>query len=88
MTRLPQIPVSPTNRQVLDIVFALLSFLIKRPFLAIGAMSWAFIKTMKEFPGQSYVEILRRTRALLSQKYAQIPQLSVCLLVFYHFDFV
>jgi hypothetical protein len=40
-------------------------------------MSWAFIKTMKEFPGQSYVEILRRTRALLSQKYAQIPQLSV-----------
>jgi len=42
-----------------------------------GAMSWAFIKTMREFPGQSYVDILRRTRALLSQEYAQIPQLSV-----------
>jgi len=42
-----------------------------------GAMSWAFIHTMKQYPGQSYVEILQRTRALLSQKYAQIPQLSV-----------
>ncbi|KAF8313385.1 peptidase C14, caspase domain-containing protein [Amanita rubescens] len=42
-----------------------------------GAMSWAFINTMREFPGQSYVEILRRTRVLLSQEYDQIPQLSV-----------
>jgi len=42
-----------------------------------GAMSWAFIHTMREFPGQSYVEILQRTRALLSPKYSQIPQLSV-----------
>jgi len=42
-----------------------------------GAMSWAFIKSMKEFPGQSYVQILQRTRALLSPKYSQIPQLSV-----------
>jgi hypothetical protein len=42
-----------------------------------GAMSWAFIHTMKEHPGQSYVAILQRTRALLSPKYAQIPQLSV-----------
>jgi hypothetical protein len=42
-----------------------------------GAMSWAFINTMREYPGQSYVEILRRTRAILAQKYSQIPQLSV-----------
>jgi len=42
-----------------------------------GAMSWAFIKSMKEFPGQSYVQILQRTRALLAPKYSQIPQLSV-----------
>jgi len=42
-----------------------------------GAMSWAFIHTMKQYPGQSYVEILQRTRALLAQKYSQIPQLSV-----------
>ena len=40
-------------------------------------MSWAFIKSMKEYPGQSYVQILQRTRALLSPRYSQIPQLSV-----------
>ncbi|KIM78040.1 hypothetical protein PILCRDRAFT_824756 [Piloderma croceum F 1598] len=42
-----------------------------------GAMSWAFMKTMREYPDQSYVQILQRTRALLSPKYSQIPQLSV-----------
>jgi hypothetical protein len=49
-------------------------------------MSWAFIQSMKAHPGQSYVQILQRTRALLSPKYSQIPQLSVCLftLFIYH----
>jgi len=42
-----------------------------------GAMSWAFIQSMREYPMQSYVQILQRTRALLSPKYSQIPQLSV-----------
>jgi len=42
-----------------------------------GEMSWAFIRSMREYPGQSYVQALRNTRALLSPKYAQIPQLSV-----------
>jgi len=42
-----------------------------------GAMSWAFINTMRQYPGQSYVQVLQRTRAVLSPKYSQIPQLSV-----------
>jgi len=42
-----------------------------------GAMSWAFIKTMRENPQATYVQVLQRTRGLLSGKYSQIPQLSV-----------
>ena len=44
---------------------------------ATGAMSWAFIKTMRENPQQSYVNVLQNTRVALAQKYQQIPQLSV-----------
>jgi len=44
---------------------------------ATGAMSWAFIATMRENPGQSYVQVLQNTRLRLKQSYAQIPQLSV-----------
>lgn len=44
---------------------------------ATGAMSWAFINTMRASPGQSYVNVLQNTREMLRQKYQQIPQLSV-----------
>ncbi|KFZ06877.1 hypothetical protein V501_06986 [Pseudogymnoascus sp. VKM F-4519 (FW-2642)] len=44
---------------------------------ATGAMSYGFIKTMRENPNQSYIEVLQNTRQLLAQKYQQIPQLSV-----------
>lgn len=44
---------------------------------ATGAMSHAFISTMRANPGQSYINILQTTRATLMQKYSQIPQLSV-----------
>ncbi|KAI3399721.1 hypothetical protein diail_5788 [Diaporthe ilicicola] len=43
---------------------------------ATGAMSWAFIGTMKENPNLSYREILQATRAKLVDNYEQIPQLS------------
>jgi hypothetical protein len=42
-----------------------------------GAMSWAFVKTMSEYPEQSYVAVLQRTREHLARRYSQIPQLSV-----------
>jgi len=43
----------------------------------VGAMSWAFLETMRNNNGQqSYVDILRNTRGLLQQNYSQIPQLS------------
>ncbi|KAH8704996.1 peptidase C14, caspase domain-containing protein [Talaromyces proteolyticus] len=44
---------------------------------ATGAMSWAFINTMKNNPRQSYIQVLQSTRTQLVQKYSQIPQLSV-----------
>ncbi|TKA80510.1 hypothetical protein B0A49_00332 [Cryomyces minteri] len=44
---------------------------------ATGAMSWAFIRTMRENPQQSYINVLQNTRQVLRQKYEQIPQLSV-----------
>ncbi|KAI9840677.1 MAG: hypothetical protein M1838_003944 [Thelocarpon superellum] len=47
------------------------------PLTSLGAMSYAFIKTMTENPQQSYVNVLQDTRLLLKQQYAQIPQLSV-----------
>ena len=44
----------------------------------VGAMSWAFLKTMREHgPKQSYVEVLASTRKALKGKYTQVPQLSV-----------
>ncbi|TVY81644.1 Metacaspase-1 [Lachnellula suecica] len=41
-----------------------------------GAMSYGFIKTMKENPQQSYIQVLQNTRTLLARHYQQIPQLS------------
>jgi len=42
-----------------------------------GAMSWAFLEVMRRNDGsQSYVDILRNTRTMLQQNYAQVPQLS------------
>jgi len=43
---------------------------------ATGAMSYAFIKTMRQNPRQTYLEVLQSTRQELASKYAQIPQLS------------
>ncbi|KIV79291.1 hypothetical protein PV11_06859 [Exophiala sideris] len=44
----------------------------------VGAMSWAFLETMKlDYNWNiSYVQILQNTRDLLQQRYSQIPQLS------------
>lgn len=43
---------------------------------ATGAMSWAFITSMKANPQQSYLELLNSIRDLLDEKYSQKPQLS------------
>lgn len=43
---------------------------------ATGAMSWAFIGTMREEPNLTYREILLATRGKLVDNYEQIPQLS------------
>lgn len=43
---------------------------------ATGAMSWAFIGTMRETPELSYVQVLQRTRQALMDNYSQVPQLS------------
>ncbi|CAN8096795.1 unnamed protein product [Discula destructiva] len=43
---------------------------------ATGAMSWAFIGTMKENPEMSYIQVLQDTRERLLNNYQQIPQLS------------
>lgn len=44
----------------------------------VGAMSWAFLQTMKQNPNPTYLETLRMTRQFLQQgKYQQIPQLSI-----------
>jgi hypothetical protein len=46
----------------------------------VGAMSWAFLKTMRE-QGEggnlTYLEVLQNTRGALKGKYDQIPQLSL-----------
>ncbi|KIW10552.1 hypothetical protein PV08_11516 [Exophiala spinifera] len=44
----------------------------------VGAMSWAFLETMKTdyYWNISYVQILQNTRGLLQENYSQIPQLS------------
>lgn len=44
----------------------------------VGAMSYAFLQTMKQYgPQQSYIQVLQNTRAVLQGKYTQVPQLSV-----------
>ncbi|KAF8592119.1 hypothetical protein K439DRAFT_1626133 [Ramaria rubella] len=43
---------------------------------AVGAMSFAFMKAIRENPGQSYHSLLLNTRALLQKHYKQIPQLG------------
>ncbi|KAI7491021.1 metacaspase [Hortaea werneckii] len=44
----------------------------------VGAMSWAFLNSMKEYgPQQTFVQVLQHTRQLLKGNYAQVPQLSV-----------
>ncbi|TGJ83948.1 hypothetical protein E0Z10_g4791 [Xylaria hypoxylon] len=43
---------------------------------ATGAMSWALMRTLRENPEQSYINILQSTREELAQNYSQIPQLS------------
>ncbi|POS69800.1 caspase domain-containing protein [Diaporthe helianthi] len=43
---------------------------------ATGAMSWAFIGTMREEPNLTYREVLLATRGKLMDNYEQIPQLS------------
>ncbi|KAI9697470.1 MAG: hypothetical protein M1820_007805 [Bogoriella megaspora] len=43
----------------------------------VGAMSWAFLETMKREPNANYLTTLQMTRGLLDQShYKQIPQLS------------
>jgi metacaspase-1 len=43
---------------------------------ATGAMSWAFVTSLKKNPHQSYVQLLNSIRDELSTKYTQKPQLS------------
>jgi len=43
---------------------------------ATGAMSWAFISSLKKNPNQSYVQLLNSIRDELEGKYKQKPQLS------------
>ncbi|KAF2685685.1 hypothetical protein K458DRAFT_403058 [Lentithecium fluviatile CBS 122367] len=43
---------------------------------ATGAMSWAFINSLKKNPNQSYVQLLNSIRDELEGKYSQKPQLS------------
>ncbi|KKK16472.1 hypothetical protein P175DRAFT_0442973 [Aspergillus ochraceoroseus IBT 24754] len=45
--------------------------------LATGAMSWAFIRSLRSNPHLSYIQVLQNTRALLQSRYSQVPQLSV-----------
>lgn len=41
-----------------------------------GALSWAFIKSLRQWPNQSYLQLLNSIRAELEGKYTQKPQLS------------
>jgi hypothetical protein len=43
---------------------------------ATGAMSWAFISSLRKNPNQSYVQLLNSIRDELEGKYDQKPQLS------------
>ncbi|KAH9913686.1 caspase domain-containing protein [Epithele typhae] len=44
--------------------------------VATGAMSHAFISSMRDSPNQTYQELLRSVREILKRKYSQLPQLS------------
>ncbi|KAJ6018621.1 hypothetical protein N7522_000688 [Penicillium canescens] len=41
-----------------------------------GALSWAFIKSLQQWPHQSYLQLLNTIRNELEGKYSQKPQLS------------
>ncbi|PWN26580.1 hypothetical protein BDZ90DRAFT_233182, partial [Jaminaea rosea] len=41
---------------------------------ATGAMSWAFIKVLSEYPQLSYIQLLNACRDVLAAKYSQKPQ--------------
>lgn len=41
-----------------------------------GALSWAFVKSLKQWPHQSYLQLLNTIRNELEDKYSQKPQLS------------
>ncbi|CAJ2501414.1 Uu.00g042670.m01.CDS01 [Anthostomella pinea] len=43
----------------------------------VGAMSWAFLESMKRFGRQqSFIQVLQNTRQILRDRYKQVPQLS------------
>ncbi|KAK7895122.1 hypothetical protein LTR67_005861 [Exophiala xenobiotica] len=45
---------------------------------SVGAMSWAFLETMKRNPNPTYLITLQQTRSVLRQSnYNQVPQLSI-----------
>ncbi|KAI0288297.1 caspase domain-containing protein [Russula brevipes] len=44
--------------------------------VAVGAMSYAFLKVLKRNPQISYIDLLRGVREILRKKYSQRPQLS------------
>jgi hypothetical protein len=39
-------------------------------------MSWAFKQSFIDHPNQTYTELLKNIRGLLSGKYQQVPQMS------------
>jgi hypothetical protein len=43
---------------------------------ATGAMSHAFITSLRNNPQQSYVQLLNSIRDILAEDYSQLPQLS------------
>jgi uncharacterized caspase-like protein len=44
--------------------------------VAVGAMSWAFMLSLKQNPNQTYAQLLRSVRTLLRKRYSQKSQLS------------
>jgi metacaspase-1 len=43
---------------------------------ATGAMSWAFITVLTQYPQLTYNQLLNATRDALAAKYSQKPQMS------------
>ncbi|GMF00274.1 unnamed protein product [Ambrosiozyma monospora] len=41
-----------------------------------GALSWAFLQVLEQYPTQTYLTLLQNIRAVLATKYTQKPQLS------------